>query len=195
MQSFVWKPGISVSTASLGNSGVIDTLNPFDHLDATESGWEYQPYELAGSSKRSRRRRLVPKCANCACSVCCALGICALVCSHGQAAEQESKSGTPLRRTAAEYREFLTRQVEEISSGMDFEVWHALEHPAGSCDRSRLTTRASVSCTRATTQGRALAYKAIGIQLISRCTSPQSVTPSFGFCCQLSQCVASSWSQ
>jgi hypothetical protein len=33
MQSFVWKPGISVSTASLGNSGVIDTLNPFDHLD------------------------------------------------------------------------------------------------------------------------------------------------------------------
>jgi hypothetical protein len=34
---------------------------------------------------------------------------------------------------------------------MDFEVWHALEHPAGSCDRSRLTTRASVSCTRATT--------------------------------------------
>jgi hypothetical protein len=29
MQSFVWKPGISVSTASLGNSGVIDTLNPW----------------------------------------------------------------------------------------------------------------------------------------------------------------------
>jgi hypothetical protein len=113
MQSFVWKPGISVSTASLGNSGVIDTLNPFDHLDATESGWEYQPYELAGSSKRSRRRRLVPKCANCACSICCALGICALVCPHGQAAEQEIKSGTPLRRTAAEHREFLTRQAEE----------------------------------------------------------------------------------
>jgi hypothetical protein len=80
-----------------------------------------------------------------------ALGICALVCPHGQAAEQELESGTPLRRTAAEHREFLTRQVEEISSGMDFEVWHALEHPAGSCDRSRLTTRASVSCTRATT--------------------------------------------
>jgi hypothetical protein len=59
----------------------------------------------------------VPKCTNCACFVCCALGICALVCPHGQAeaAEQESKSGTPLRRTAAEYREFkfLTRQVEE----------------------------------------------------------------------------------
>ena len=100
MQSFVWKPGISVSTASLGNSGVIDTLNPFD-LDATESGWEYQPYELAGSSKRSRRRRLVPKCANCACSICCALGICAIVCPHAQAVEQEIKSGTPLRRTAA----------------------------------------------------------------------------------------------
>ena len=113
MQSFVWKPGISVSTASLGNSGVIDTLNPFDHLDATESGWEYQPYELAGSRKRPKRRRLVPKCTSCACSVCCALGICALVCPHGQAAEQEIKSGTPLRRTAAEHREHLTRQVEE----------------------------------------------------------------------------------
>jgi hypothetical protein len=115
-----------------------------------------------------------------------ALGICALVCPHGQAAEQELESGTPLRRTAAEHREFLTRQVEEISSGMDFEVWHALEHPAGSCDRSRLTTRASVSCTRATTQGRALAYKAIGIQLISRCTILQELTiqspmPSVGY--------------
>ena len=113
MQSFVWKPGISVSTASLGNSGVIDTLNSFDQLEATDSGWEYQPYELAGSSKRPKRRRLVPKCTSCACSVCCALGICALVCPHGQTAEQEVKSGTPLRRTAAEYREFLTRQVEE----------------------------------------------------------------------------------
>jgi hypothetical protein len=115
MQSFVWKPGISVSTASLGNSGVIDTpgLNSFDQLEATDSGWEYQPYELAGSStsKRPKRRRLVPKCANCACSVCCALGICALVCPHGQAAEQEIKSGTPLRRTAAEYSEHLTRQA------------------------------------------------------------------------------------
>ena len=71
MQSFVWKPGISVSTASLGNSGVIDTLklglNSFDRLEATDSGWEYQPYELAGSSKRPKRRRLVPKCTNCAC--------------------------------------------------------------------------------------------------------------------------------
>jgi hypothetical protein len=112
-QSFVWKLGISVSTASLGNSGVIDTLNSFDRLEATDSGWEYQPYELAGSSKRPQRRRLVPKCTNCACSVCCALGICALVCPHGQAAEQEIKSGTPLRRTAAEHREYLTRQVEE----------------------------------------------------------------------------------
>ena len=55
----------------------------------------------------------MPKCADCACSICCALGICALVCPHGQAAEQEIKSGTPLRRTAAEHREFLTRQVEE----------------------------------------------------------------------------------
>jgi len=26
MQSFVWKPGISVSTASLGNSGVIEVV-------------------------------------------------------------------------------------------------------------------------------------------------------------------------
>jgi hypothetical protein len=82
-------------------------------LEATDSGWEYQPYELAGSRKRPKRRRLVPKCTHCACSVCCALGICALVCPHGQAAEQEIKSSTPLRRTAAEYREHLTRQVEE----------------------------------------------------------------------------------
>ena len=113
MQSFVWKPGISVSAASLGNSGVIDTHNQFDQLEATDSGWEYQPYELAGSRKRLKRRRLVLKCTSCACSVCCALGICALVCPHGQAAEQEVKSGTPLRRTAAEHREYLTRQVEE----------------------------------------------------------------------------------
>jgi hypothetical protein len=42
--SYVWKPGISVSTASLGNSGVIDTHNKFDQLEATDSGWEYQPY-------------------------------------------------------------------------------------------------------------------------------------------------------
>ena len=56
----MWKPGISVSTASLGNSGVIDTLNSFDQLEATDSGWEYQPYELAGSRKRLKRRRLVP---------------------------------------------------------------------------------------------------------------------------------------
>jgi len=46
MQSFVWKPGISVSTASLGNSGVIDTLNSFDQLEATDNGWEYQPYDF-----------------------------------------------------------------------------------------------------------------------------------------------------
>ena len=102
MQSLTWKPGISASTASLGNCGVIDTLNSFDQLEATDSGWEYQPYELAGSRKRPKRRRLVPKCTdlNCACSVCCALGICALVCPHGhwQDAEQEIKSGTPLRR-------------------------------------------------------------------------------------------------
>ena len=109
----MWKPGISVSTASLGNSGVIDTHNSFDQLEVSDSGWEYQPYELAGSRKLPKRRRLVPKCTNCACSVCCALGICALVCPHGQAAEQEIKSGTPLRRTAAEHREFLTRRVEE----------------------------------------------------------------------------------
>ena len=44
MQSLIWKPGISVSTASLGNSGVIDTHNKFDQLEATDSGWEYQPY-------------------------------------------------------------------------------------------------------------------------------------------------------
>ncbi len=113
MQSFVWKPGVSISAASLGNGGVIDTHNQFDQLEATDSGWEYQPYELTGSRKRPKRRRLVPKCTGCACSVCCALGICALVCPHGQAAEQEIRTGTPLRRTAAEHREHLTRQVEE----------------------------------------------------------------------------------
>jgi hypothetical protein len=32
MQSFVWKPGISVSAASLGNSGVIDTLNSITEI-------------------------------------------------------------------------------------------------------------------------------------------------------------------
>ena len=66
----MWTPGISVSTASLGTSGVIDTRNSFDQLEATDSGWEYQPYELAGSRKRPKRRRLVPKCTNCACSDC-----------------------------------------------------------------------------------------------------------------------------
>jgi hypothetical protein len=98
MQSFVFKPGLSVSTASLGNRGVIDTHNAFDLLDATTStdgGWEYQPYELAGSRKRPKRRRKTLKCAGCACSVCSALGICALV---WQAAEQGFTSGTPLRR-------------------------------------------------------------------------------------------------
>ena len=45
MQSFVWKPGISVSAASLGNSGVSDTLNSLDQLEVSDSGWEYQPYE------------------------------------------------------------------------------------------------------------------------------------------------------
>ena len=118
----MWKPGISVSTASLGNSGVIDTLNSFDQLEATNSGWEYQPYELAGSRKRLKRRRLVPKCTSCACSVCCALGICDLVCPHGQAAEQGVKSGTPLRRTAAEHREYLLRQVEEDFIRHGFQV-------------------------------------------------------------------------
>jgi hypothetical protein len=97
--------------------GVIETHNQFDQLEATDSGWEYQPYELAGSRRRPKRRRLVSKCTNCACSVCCAVGtgICALVCPHhdGQTAEQEINSGTPLRRTAAKHREFLTRQVEE----------------------------------------------------------------------------------
>ena len=113
MQSFVWKPGISVSAASLGNSGVIDTHNSFDQLEATDGGWEYQPYELAGSRKRPKRRCKVLKCTNCACSVCCALGICSLVCPHGQAVEQEVNSGTPLRRTATEYRDYLTCQVEK----------------------------------------------------------------------------------
>ena len=61
MQSFVWKPGISVSAASLGNSGVIDTHNSFDQLEATDGGWEYQPYELAGSRKRPKRRCKVLK--------------------------------------------------------------------------------------------------------------------------------------
>ena len=61
MQSFMWKPGISVSTASLGNSGVIDTHNSFDQLEATDSGWEYQPYELAGVwSRRSLASSPVP---------------------------------------------------------------------------------------------------------------------------------------
>jgi hypothetical protein len=78
-----------------GNRGVIDTHNSFDLLDATDGGWEYQPYELAGSRKRPKRRRKVLKCAGCACSVCSALGICALV---WQAAEQGITSGTPLRR-------------------------------------------------------------------------------------------------
>jgi NAD-dependent SIR2 family protein deacetylase len=70
MQSFVWNPGIAVSAASLGNSGVIDTHNQFDHLEATDSGWEYEPYELAGSRKRPKRRRLVPKCTSCAWAGC-----------------------------------------------------------------------------------------------------------------------------
>ena len=122
----MFKPGLSVSTASLGNRGVIDTHNSFDLLDATDGGWEYQPYELAGSRKRPKRRPKVLKCACCACSVCCALGICALVCSHEQAAEQGIKSGTPLRRTAAEHREYLDasgggRLIRHDLFGMDFE--------------------------------------------------------------------------
>ena len=39
----MWKPGISVSAASLGNSGVIDTLSSFDQLEVSDSGWEYLP--------------------------------------------------------------------------------------------------------------------------------------------------------
>ena len=96
---------------------MIDTHNPFDQLEATDGGWEYQPYELAGSRKRPKRRCKVLKCTDCACSVCCALGICSLVCSHGQNGELEVNSGfdsgTPRRRTAAEHREYLTCQVEE----------------------------------------------------------------------------------
>jgi hypothetical protein len=55
----MWKPDISVSTVSLGNSGVIDTHNSFDQLEpeATDSGWEYLPCELAGSGKLPKRRR------------------------------------------------------------------------------------------------------------------------------------------
>ena len=114
MQSFVWKPGLSVAAASLGNKGIIEARNQFDVLEVSEGGWEYQSYELAGSRRRPKRRRKVVKCAQCVCSVCCALGICSLSCPHGQTLESAVESGSPLRqRTAAEYREYLTRQVEE----------------------------------------------------------------------------------
>ena len=110
----MWKPGLSVATASLGNKGIIEARNQFDVLEVSEGGWEYQSYELAGSRRRPKRRRKVVKCAQCVCSVCCALGICSLSCPHGQTLESAVESGSPLRqRTAAEFREYLTRQVEE----------------------------------------------------------------------------------
>ncbi len=56
MQSLIWKPGISVSTASLGNCGVIDTLNSFDQLEATDSGWEYQPLRARGFEEASKAK-------------------------------------------------------------------------------------------------------------------------------------------
>ena len=110
----MFKPGLSVTAASLGNKGIIEARNQFDVLEVSEGGWEYQSYELAGSRRRPKRRRKVVKCAQCVCSVCCALGICSLSCPHGQTLESAVESGSPLRqRTAAEHREYLTRQVEE----------------------------------------------------------------------------------
>ena len=51
MQSFVWKPGLSVAAASLGNKGIIEARNQFDVLEVSEGGWEYQSYELAEATK------------------------------------------------------------------------------------------------------------------------------------------------
>ena len=45
----MWKPGLSVAAASLGNKGIIEARNKFDGLEVSEGGWEYQSHELAGS--------------------------------------------------------------------------------------------------------------------------------------------------
>ena len=42
----MFKPGLSVTAASLGNKGIIEARNQFDVLEVSEGGWEYQSTSL-----------------------------------------------------------------------------------------------------------------------------------------------------